>query len=83
MKRIRTYVFVFVPVFVDSGAHASSVRRRASCSLHPDGQNAVFGGNVRQDAEHGTLEARAPQNLPFWTWFVYNPRPPAKPPCSE
>ena len=78
MKRLRTYVFVFVPIFVDSGAHACTVRRRAVCSLHPDGENAVFGGNVRQDAGHGTLEARPPKNLPFWTWFVENPRPSPK-----
>jgi hypothetical protein len=55
MKRIRTYVLVFGPIPLDSGTHASSVRRRASCSSHPDEMNAVFGGNRRQAAEHGTL----------------------------
>jgi hypothetical protein len=69
---------MLVPIFVDAGAHASSVQRRASCSSQPNRDDGVSERNVRQDAEQGTLEARSPQNLPFWTWFVDNPRPSSK-----
>jgi len=71
-------VFVFLPIPEDWGAQAASLQRRAACSSHskvPSFSEGASTKSARQAAEHGRLAACAPQNFPFWTWFIDNPRP--------
>jgi hypothetical protein len=71
-------VFVFVPIPQDWGVQATSLQRRAACSSHFEFAKSSEGAprkSARQAAELDRLAACAPQNFPFWTWFIFNPRP--------
>jgi HSP90 family molecular chaperone len=56
----KTYVFVFVPVYIPKSTVASSPSSRRNLLLK---LRRIF---IRQDRQ---------LLLPFWTWFVDNPRP--------
>jgi hypothetical protein len=77
MKRIRTIVFVFVPIYVDWGSARGS---HALCGGSPQSFNLSNPSDILKDpfgeAPNDAREARAlPREYPFWTWFVENPRP--------
>jgi len=84
MKRIRTYIFVFVPIPESWVAHASRMLAMASSPSRTSLDSLGFqaSGNTK-DRFGGTpkpaRERRALPNDLLWTWFVYNPRPPSKP----
>jgi hypothetical protein len=84
MKTSRTYVFMFLPIYVDRGAHASRVRAMAS-SPSRTFRDALIVPNVFEsgkaccgEAPQPTRETHALPSHLFWTWFVDNPHPSAK-----
>src|SRR5689334_1166043 len=71
----RTYVFVFVPVFLDRGAQAGSRQRGAAGSSDPGSETPS--GDWEEDVRQadGPMRASSPRSAasPFWTWFIDNP----------
>ncbi|HKR53743.1 MAG TPA: hypothetical protein VJR93_05290 [Chthoniobacterales bacterium] len=67
----RTYVFVFVPIYVECAACPD---RRANATPSRLEARALF-----ETASPKTISTDGvPSEFPFWTWFIDNPRPQAK-----
>jgi len=63
MKRIKTIVFVFVPIYIE----IARTRMPKSAMV------------VSSQDRHLQDRRESTSDWPFWTWFIDNPRPKSSP----